>query len=142
LLVFPSHVYKWSIIIITFTNPKPVHNHFLHITIYLYLKSRHIPTTTYCNSHRKVINAFRISYGDLKLRDNLEYLRMDLRSYYHMLGVSLTYKTGLGFAARIYLTFIQLVTTFHKSLSSTGHSRLLTTLHYSTTLEPKSLTVL
>jgi hypothetical protein len=127
LLVFPSHMYKWSIIIITFTDTKPVHNHFIHITMYLYLKSRHIPTNSYCNSHRKVINAFRISSGEL--RDNLEYLRMDLRSYCHILGISLTYKTGLGFAGRIYLTFIQLVTTFHKSLSSTGHSRLLTTLH-------------
>jgi hypothetical protein len=40
-----------------------------------------------------------------------------------------THKTSFGFDDRIYLTFIQLVTTFHNSLSSTGHSRLLTTLH-------------
>jgi hypothetical protein len=39
-----------------------------------------------------------------------------------------TYKTGFGFDDRIYWTFMQLGTTFHKLLSSTGHSRLLTTL--------------
>jgi hypothetical protein len=50
-----------------------------------------------------------------------------------------TNKTGLEFYDRIYWIFMQLVTTVHKSLSntlsssSTGHSRLLTTLHYSTT---------
>jgi hypothetical protein len=46
---------------------------------------------------------------------------------------------GFGFHIRIYWTFIQLVTPVHKSQSdtpssfSTGHSRLLTTLHNSTT---------
>jgi hypothetical protein len=44
-----------------------------------------------------------------------------------------TKKTGFGFDDRIYWTFIQLVTIFHKSLSSNGHSRLLITLHYATT---------
>jgi hypothetical protein len=41
-----------------------------------------------------------------------------------------TNKTDFGFHDRIYGTFIKLVTTFHKSLSSTGHTRLLSTLHY------------
>jgi hypothetical protein len=40
----------------------------------------------------------------------------------------MTYKTGFGLDDRIYWTFIQLVTSFHKSLSSTGQSRLLTPL--------------
>jgi hypothetical protein len=40
----------------------------------------------------------------------------------------MTYKTGFGFDDRICWTFIQFVTTFRRSLSSTGHSRLLTTL--------------
>jgi hypothetical protein len=52
-----------------------------------------------------------------------------LKIYCHILGVCVTYITSLGFDDRIYWTCTQLVTTFHKSLSSTGHSRLLTTLH-------------
>jgi hypothetical protein len=45
-----------------------------------------------------------------------------------LLGVCVTYKMEFGFDERIHCTFTQLVTTFHKSLSSTGHFRLLTTL--------------
>jgi hypothetical protein len=48
--------------------------------------------------------------------------------YCHVLAVCVTYKTGFGFDDGIYWTFMQLVTRFHKSLSSTGHSRLLTTV--------------
>jgi hypothetical protein len=43
-----------------------------------------------------------------------------------ILRVRVTYITGFGFDDRIYWTFIQLVTAFHKSLSSTGHSGNLT----------------
>jgi hypothetical protein len=42
-------------------------------------------------------------------------------SYFHILGVCMTYKMGFGFD-QIYWTFMQLVTTFHKSLSSTEHT--------------------
>jgi hypothetical protein len=39
-----------------------------------------------------------------------------------------TYKPEFGFDRIYYGTFIELVTTFHKSVFLTGHSRLLTTL--------------
>jgi hypothetical protein len=62
----------------------------------------------------------------------------------HKLGVwAWLTKRGFGFEDLIDWTFIQLVTTIHKSVSSTGDSQLLTTLHQSTTLslllEPESL---
>jgi hypothetical protein len=44
-------------------------------------------------------------------------------AYCHILRVFVTYKTGFGFDDRIYWTFIELVITFHKSLSSTGRYR-------------------
>jgi hypothetical protein len=37
-------------------------------------------------------------------------------NYYHLSGVCVTNKTGFGFYNRIYLTFMQLVLTAHKSL--------------------------
>jgi hypothetical protein len=46
--------------------------------------------------------------------------------YCQILGVYLTYKTGYGFDDRIYWSFIQFVTSFHRSLSSDGHTRPLT----------------
>jgi hypothetical protein len=49
-------------------------------------------------------------------------------SYCHVLRTCVTYKTGFGFNDRIHWTFTQLVTTFKKSRSSTGHFGLLTTL--------------
>jgi hypothetical protein len=51
-----------------------------------------------------------------------------LSTYCHIFGVYVTNKTGFGFDDRIYWTFVQLATAFYKSLSSTGHSLLLTTL--------------
>jgi hypothetical protein len=61
-------------------------------------------------------------------------------SYRHVLGVCVTYKTGFGFDDRICWTFIQLVTTFHNSLSSTGHTSDHTTLiHYFTTTAARVL---
>jgi hypothetical protein len=57
---------------------------------------------------------------------------MCLLKYCNVLGVCVTHKTGFGFNERIYWTFIQLVTTFQTSLHSTGHSRLLITLHKTT----------
>jgi hypothetical protein len=59
--------------------------------------------------------------------------------YFHVSGVCVTNKTCFGFDDRIYWSFIELATTVHKSVSdtlsssSTGHSRLLATFHYSTT---------
>jgi hypothetical protein len=62
-------------------------------------------------------------------RQSAEILNLKARDvYYHILEVCVNYETGFGFDNRIYWTFIQLFATFHKSLSSTGHSRLLTTL--------------
>jgi hypothetical protein len=42
--------------------------------------------------------------------------------YCHVSGVCVINKTGVGFDDRIYWTFIQLVTTVHKSLSDTMSS--------------------
>jgi hypothetical protein len=55
-----------------------------------------------------------------------------LSIYRHVLGLCVTYKKWFGFYDWIYWTFMQLVIIFHKSLSSTGYSRLLITLHQST----------
>jgi hypothetical protein len=56
--------------------------------------------------------------------------------YSRILEVCVTYKAGSGFDDQIYWTFIQIVTTFYKSLSSAGHttSDHTTLIHYSNKL--------
>jgi hypothetical protein len=76
------------------------------------------------------INSSRSSFWNrtvnefTKFSSHLPSLSLCRYIYCHILRVCVTYKTGCGFDDRIYWTFTQLVTTCHKSLSSTGHSRL------------------
>jgi hypothetical protein len=52
----------------------------------------------------------------MKVQQLMRHNTATRRTYCHVLGVCVTNKTGFGFDHRIYWTFIQMVTTVHRSL--------------------------
>jgi hypothetical protein len=62
-------------------------------------------------------------YREKNILQNIQMnFKLQRLKYFHVSGVCVTYKTGFGSDDLLYCIFMQLVTTFHKSQSSTGHS--------------------
>jgi hypothetical protein len=117
------------------------HANFLSYSLYeparSWLKSKRRTGTTICWILKPVLTLYKLVSKHFNntpiwsLRWNTVsqvFMQKSNFKHRHVLGDCVTYKTGFEFGDRLYWNFIQLVT-FHISLSSTEHSRLLTTLH-------------